>query len=229
VTHYAASIAFLLPLVPRIAVLLALAVAGCAPTGSTELHPVCDVDLTDPGLSGAPGDAVTLTASPLSEAYDTIVLVGGARAEVTAVSRDGCDACDTCRSEEDCGSCGACSTCDAVCDACVETATFLVPDLAPGPAPLVLVNRLGQSATWTFEVLPAAADSDTPADTDAPAETDTPADTDAPVDTDTPVDTDAPADSDTPVDTDAPADSDTPVDTDAPADSSAPPDTDTPP
>ncbi len=152
----------------RFALTFALLAAACAPTGSTELHPTCEVDLTEPSLSGAPGDAVTLAATPLSEAYDTVVIVGGARAEVTDVTRTGCDACDACRAEEDCGSCGECGTCDVLCEACVETTTFVVPDLPPGPATLQIVNRLGQSATWTFDVLPPPPDTDAPVDTSVP-------------------------------------------------------------
>lgn len=140
---------------------LALAALGVAcTTASTTKFPVCEVALMAVAPeAAAPGDVVVLTATPLSEAWDTALMVGGVRAPVLAVDRVGCEACDTCRDDEACEECGDCDACDATCaQECVETVTFQVPDLPEGTAWIELFNAHGGSDRLSIEVTPAAED-----------------------------------------------------------------------
>ncbi|HMV66974.1 MAG TPA: hypothetical protein PKA64_09000 [Myxococcota bacterium] len=152
----------------------------------------------------AAGDAYTLIGGPQSTPWDSRVQVGGVRADVLDIAREGCGDCDACRASEDCGACGACDACDAFCDGCTESLTFRVPALDEGTWDVVLLNRYGTSLVTRLTIPPAAADDTDAGDTD-PSDTDggdtDPADTD---DTD-PSDTAAPGDtaSEAPSDTDA--------------------------
>jgi hypothetical protein len=155
--------------------------------------------------SGAPGDEVVLTSAPLTEVWDTLVTVGGTRATVLDLTRDGCDDCDTCVDDAECTVCDVeCVDCTETCATCVETVTIVVPDLPAGDHAVQVVNRHGTSELGTLTVLAGAdtGDTDTGADT---GDTDTGVDTG---DTDTGVDT---GDTDT-GDTDT-GDTDTGVDT----------------
>lgn len=137
---------------------------GCVEPVSVEV-PVCDVTLVSASPSSAlPGELVTLTANPLTEDYDTAILVGGVRAEIGDVLREGCEGCDDCRETNECSACFAdCDACDAQCASeCVETAAFVVPELDAGPTVIELFNTHGGSERIAFEVLGA---SDTGADT----------------------------------------------------------------
>ena len=81
--------------------MLALLLFACDTT-ITSTSQSCEVDLIS--LTPAqvvPGDTVTLTAVPLTEAWDTAIRVGGLEAEVLAVTREGCDDCDVCQAEQD--------------------------------------------------------------------------------------------------------------------------------
>lgn len=99
--------------------------------------------------TAAPGDVVTLTTGPLTEVWDTLLTVGGVRAEVGDVTRAECDDCDTCFTTEGVGACGAC---DSSCATCVETVTFTVPSLAAGTWPVEVANRHGRSPRIDFVV-----------------------------------------------------------------------------
>jgi hypothetical protein len=118
--------------------------------------PVCEVSLTSlsPAAAGV-GDEVVLSATPLSEVWDTVILVGGVRAELSGLTRDDCDDCDSCREDNECSDCFSdCDACDAQCAAdCVETATFVVPELEPGLTTVELFNTHGGSERIAFEVL----------------------------------------------------------------------------
>lgn len=118
--------------------------------------------------SAAVGDTIVVTASPLTETWDTAVTVGAARAEVVAVDRSTCDECDDCKDTGECAICGDCDTCDATCATCVETLSFVVPDVTPGVHPVEIVNRHGRSERVELVVTAADTAADTaPADTSA--------------------------------------------------------------
>ncbi len=143
--------------------MLALLLA-CANTAETTF-PTCTVDLI--GLEPASaqvGDTVTLTATPLTQLQDSALRVGGVDAVVSSLDRTDCETCDSCRSTNGCAECGQdCDACDAECrDSCVETLTFLVPELAPGSHGVVLYTAHGGSLQTSLEVLEAAGDTGGP-------------------------------------------------------------------
>ena len=131
--------------------MLALLLA-CVETTTTEV-PVCEVELVSlEPASAEVGAEVLLVASPLSESWDTAVLVGGERAQLLGLSREGCDACIE---DNECSSClSDCDPCDAQCAAdCTESVSFLVPELPAGPTTVELFNTHGGSQRIAFEVL----------------------------------------------------------------------------
>ena len=139
--------------------LLALLFA-CTDTTQTEF-PTCTVELLSIEPAAAqPGELVTLTADPLTELQDTDLRVGGVDAQVQSVDRTGCDDCDDCRTTQGCAACGDdCDACDAECrDNCVETLSFVVPELSAGTHQVVLFNAHGGSLAAPFEVLETAVD-----------------------------------------------------------------------
>ncbi|GEM_PF-949060 len=134
--------------------LLALALWSCTDsTITTEQR--CEVTLTElvPD-SGSVGDAIALTADPLTDTFDTALYVGGVRAEVSSVTREGCDDCDDCVEEAACNVCGDCDACDLLCEQeCLEIVTFVVPEVGAGSTTVQLFNNHGGSTILPFTVL----------------------------------------------------------------------------
>ncbi|TNE91837.1 MAG: hypothetical protein EP330_03820 [Deltaproteobacteria bacterium] len=116
---------------------------------------LCTVDGSLDLSEGLPGATVVFTGRPTSELFDTVVHVGGVEAEVVSVDRsDDCVFCDACVTDADCTGCEtSCADCDAVCETCVETTTFLVPDLLPQETTVVLQNLWGSTDPIPFTVL----------------------------------------------------------------------------
>lgn len=130
----------------------------------------------------APGDTVVLAGGPQTRAFDTRVEVGGLPAEVVAVERSSeCSACETCRVEAECLTCGYCAgegladarriecfgdpfeATEGLCGACVESVSFIVPALPPGPTTVMVLNANGASEPYPLvvtaaEPLPPTAD-----------------------------------------------------------------------
>lgn len=176
----------------------ALAAGSCG-SSAGDLPEVCSLDLALDPAAAEPGVVVTATGGPLTDEgiRDTLVLVGGVPAEVTAVVRsDECtndiDGCDVCRVEANCPPCGFCPTdvlaaqalgsermaqcfgdpvadppVEGLCDLCTETLTFVVPALPPGPAPVIVFNGNGQSPTLLLDVLATPTTTKTPTGTTA--------------------------------------------------------------
>jgi hypothetical protein len=107
--------------------------------------------------SAMPGEQIVVTTQPLTEAWDTAVTVGSARAELVAIDRSTCDDCDDCRDTGGCSTCDECEECDTPCDTCVQTLTFVVPDLGAGEWPVEIVNRHGRSERVALTVVAAPA------------------------------------------------------------------------
>jgi hypothetical protein len=132
---------------------LALALAACATEITTTAYR-CDVAIEGvKPTSAAPGDVVTLTGTPFTTSWDTAVYVGATRAVVEDVNRDTCDECDACVEDADCLICADCDACDVLCAACVEVATFVVPDVPAGETAIRLFNGNGESDPADFVVL----------------------------------------------------------------------------
>lgn len=139
-------------------VLVALFVllAGCS-SAITSHAPVCGLDAptVDP-MSALPGDAVWLTTRPVTEEWDTTVMIGSVLAPVAKVERDNCDDCDSCVNDTGatCDVCNlSCDDCAEICGTCVQRVKITVPDMAPGTWPVVVTNRHGQSAPASLTVL----------------------------------------------------------------------------
>lgn len=142
--------------------LLAAALLACTTT-TTTVQPGCEVEVL--GLapeSAAPGEAVRITARPLTTDFDTAVSFGEARGEILSVDREDCTECDACRDLNECTPCGDCSACDLSCEqTCEESLEVLVPELEAGTVALQLFNSHGASGRVDFEVLTASGGDDT--------------------------------------------------------------------
>ena len=127
---------------------------ACAET-TISTSPTCTLDGVELApTSAAPGEVVIAYTRPLTEVWDTAITVGAARAELVDLDRSTCDACDDCRVTEECSSCEACDSCEDTCASCVESVSFLVPDVAEGDWSVEIVNRHGRSDRAALTVLP---------------------------------------------------------------------------
>lgn len=164
---------------------------GCS-TLTVEVFATCQLDLTLTPAVALPGDTISASGGPYTIVRDTHIQVGGIEAEVVTVVREGCDECDECRELAECAPCGPCfgeeldvetrTSCFGepladppivpVCDACVESLSFVVPPTAPpGPTTVLVVNANGASHLVPFEVLPLPADTSATGDTGSTADT----------------------------------------------------------
>ena len=79
--------------------------------------------------------------------------LGGERAQVVDITREGCDECDSCKEDQGCLACSDCDECDAICKSdCIESVTFVVPVLPEGPKGVVVYNGSGSSNPVTLNV-----------------------------------------------------------------------------
>lgn len=157
----------------RLLPLLALLVACDETSYSYTLR--CDVSLSAIApAEAAPGETVTLTGAPFTHVWDTAVYLDQTRVPVSEVDRDTCDACDECRDEQGCTECVACDACAIVCEStCVETTSFVVPELPSGEVAVRLFNVHGQSTPLTLTVLSDAVGGETGATETGTTETGT--------------------------------------------------------
>ncbi|GDX80093.1 hypothetical protein LBMAG42_19040 [Deltaproteobacteria bacterium] len=136
-------------------------VLGCTTTSSS-LSLTCD--LAAPALSpteAAVGETVVAITGPLTESWDTTVSVGSTPASGVVVTRQDCDACDECVAAAECNVCLECDECITDCAACVETVSFVVPEVALGATTVTITNLHAASAPVAFTVVEAAADTGT--------------------------------------------------------------------
>ena len=130
--------------------------AGCATATSTHA-PVCGLDAPMPDQAEVlPGASVWLTTRPLTEEWDTTVMIGSANAPVVKVSRENCDDCDTCVSDTGatCDICNlACDDCAELCTPCVQQVKVTIPAMSAGTWPVVVTNKHGQSSPGSITVL----------------------------------------------------------------------------
>ena len=114
----------------------------------------CQVELLSATPAEAsPGESVQLHARPLSDKQDSALYVGGVRATLESLERNGCEACDSCRETNSCSPCRDCDACDAACEAdCEEFLRFELPAVEPGLTSLQLYNQYGNSRPLDFTV-----------------------------------------------------------------------------
>lgn len=96
------------------------------------------------------GESLTFTGGPYTSPEDTVLVAGSVRAAASDVTRTGCAICDSCRDDHGCD-----PGCADSCNSCVETATFVVPDAAPGPLEVTVVDGWGSSAPIPLVVVDA--------------------------------------------------------------------------
>ena len=108
------------------------------------------------------GMSLEMVGGPFTEIYDSRVEVGGATAEVEAITRTACEECDLCRADQGCSTCSeSCLPCADDCASCTETLSFVVPEQAPfGETAVILFNRYGTTSPLPITVL-GSFDSDT--------------------------------------------------------------------
>lgn len=135
---------------------LLLFLACSADDGALATPCIIDAPVATPA-EAAPGAAVSLAVDPVSTVWDTLVLVGPARASVSDVLRTGCDACDTCREDNECAVCGSCEACEADCEACVGSVEIVVPAVDPGTWPVTVTSYYGTSTPTSLVVTGGAA------------------------------------------------------------------------
>ena len=114
----------------------------------------CALEITElPALESE--QEQNLYAHPLSEVWDTFLSIDGKQAEIIDINRSGCSTCDTCRIENQCNQCEECTICDTSCieEQCIEVLHFITPTLSEDSATLRLINKYGQSAAYTVEVI----------------------------------------------------------------------------
>ncbi len=137
---------------PHLALVFVLG-AGCD-DGTVAAYPPCVIDspVVTPA-SAAPGDPVSLTLTPVSTSWDTLVLFGDQRASVKDVTRTDCDSCDSCRENQGCSVCDSCPDCEASCESCVGAVEVVVPNVDAGSVPVIVMSYYGSSAPAEFLVV----------------------------------------------------------------------------
>lgn len=138
-------------LLVRAGVVAAIWLTGC-PDPEVPGFDSCAIEATLSTDEGLPGEVVSVTGSPFTETYDTVATVGSVRATVLEVNREDCLFCDACHLVEECLECEECPACDEACAECVETLSFVVPEIPPGRTSVVLTNRFGSSPAIRFRV-----------------------------------------------------------------------------
>ncbi len=105
----------------------------------------CQVTLSEVAPAEVlPGETVVLTGKPMSTAADSALWIGGTSAQITDVTRTDCEVCDTCKTTQGCVTCGEdCDACYTDCLSCVETLSFVAPELDAGQYGLQLFNVYG--------------------------------------------------------------------------------------
>ena len=151
--------------------LLAVALTAACTTSTTSVSVTCLVEGWLSSETAEVGHEVSFSGTPLTDAADTWVSVGGVPAEILDVTRENCALCDACKEAESatCHSCGRCEACAESCASCVETVDFVVPSVPNGEQAVVVVNSYGAADGLTLEITAPAddTDSDAPADTSA--------------------------------------------------------------
>ncbi len=123
-------------------------------TQSVDITEDCDVRIfaLTPTM-GSAGTIVSAETAPITSIWDTAVYVNNERAEITEIQRDNCDACDQCKTDFACLACDDCDACDEICRTeCVESLAFIVPELDPTDAQVVIYNGHGGSNPSPFSV-----------------------------------------------------------------------------
>ena len=113
-----------------------------------------------------PGDIVVVSGGPFGETWDNVVEVAGFDAEVVASVRaervdesgevievGACERCDTCRIRAT----GHCNRCYQACGNCVETLSFIVPEVEAGSTTVVVVNQAGATSPIPLEIISSTA------------------------------------------------------------------------
>ena len=139
---------------PVAGLISSLLMAGC-PQQTTTPTDLCAVEMSLSPSEALPGDTVDAVGGPFTFVADTTVRVDGFTAEVLEIERsEDCLFCDACVESAGCTGCErSCPDCDAICETCIETTRFVVPEVPPGERPVVLLNRYGATDSESLLVL----------------------------------------------------------------------------
>jgi len=123
-------------------------------TTETQISDKCTVDIVQPTETFEVGSEVSVIASPLSEAWDTVVTIDELSSLVTGLDRDNCEQCDQCKEQYECYSCYDCDSCDYLCKTtCIEKVNFIVPEGDEKSSLLHITNRYGQSPPISVDIV----------------------------------------------------------------------------
>jgi hypothetical protein len=126
-----------------------------------ELFEQCTLAASLDQQSGVPGQTIVVTGGPFGETWDNLVKVDGTLADVVettqterldesgeTVEAEACERCDACRER----AAGTCNRCYQACGNCVETLSFVVPDVSGGDTSVLILNGNGGSEPAPFTV-----------------------------------------------------------------------------
>ena len=129
---------------PMAGLVSSLLMAGC-PQQTTTTTDLCAVEMSLSPSEALPGDTVDAVGGPFTFVADTTVRVDGFTAEVLEIERsEDCLFCDACVESAGCTGCErSCPDCDAICETCIETTRFVVPETRGSLSHMLIAHRGG--------------------------------------------------------------------------------------
>ena len=115
----------------------------------------CEIEIVQPDSTWERGETVSLRAYPLSEPFDTTLLINDSSVDIVNVDSNQCTECTDCREAALCTTCGFCEACATECLDCFDELLFIVPESLP-TAPdylLSIVNGYGTSSPITVDII----------------------------------------------------------------------------
>jgi hypothetical protein len=119
---------------------------GCETTNAT-VDARCEVSVEEPSDSWLLGSEVDIQAHPLTEIFDTTVLLNDIELLPIAINKSECSSCDECRLSVGCTDCAFCPSCETTCEECFHTVSVLIPETLESRTEywLTIFNSLGSS------------------------------------------------------------------------------------
>ena len=119
---------------------------GCDSTDAT-VDARCEIEIEEPNDSWSLGSEIDIQVHPLTDIFDTTVLVNDIEITPVGINKSECGTCDECRASAECTDCAYCPSCETTCSDCMHTLTILIPEtLEPRTEYwLTIFNSLGAS------------------------------------------------------------------------------------
>jgi len=113
----------------------------------------CSIDIVDTVPAEAiSGEALVISAYPLTETWDTLVSFDNQEAEVINITKEECNDCSECRELNRCTVCDYCDVCASSCDTCAHSVEVIVPELLSGSTDLLIHNAQGSSDPYSISI-----------------------------------------------------------------------------